>query len=92
MIHQTMIKSNNKIVVYNFMKNGSIIVTTCNHISFPTMISVSREETMVISYETDKYMLYELAGSPVTTSNIPKDEIKHIKTRKLLSSLDLNFQ
>lgn len=37
MIHETMIRQNNKVIVFNFMKNGLVIVVTCNHVSFPDM-------------------------------------------------------
>ncbi len=86
MIHETMIKINDKVCIFNVDINKNFVhVVITNHftfketkydkeslkLAFKRLIQAKRSEIMTIKYDGEKYLLYEFPGQlPATDKSI----------------------
>lgn len=103
MIADTMIRKDSKVLIFNFMRDKSVIVTLANHIFFSEMkysrdvlvalfnkiIKADRKETMVISYDGIKYETYYISSNIM--SCIKEMQFTIDKIKKVYTNKNIPF-
>jgi hypothetical protein len=86
MIHETMIQENQKVVVFNIMQNGEVIVVCVDHalfvpmkytsesleVMFRRLMAISRSDVMTIAYDGVKYFMYESVPVKLEGKELPE--------------------
>jgi len=106
MIHQKQIGYNDKMVVFNIMRDGRIIVVIINHKTFPNMIyprkflkntliklfSLTDQTNEVITIMTDgkKYDFYKL-NTTLSLNNLKIKKLNIDSVHKILCMKDIDY-